>query len=43
MNCYNSLYDANNSDIKILCVLIRRLDKNVNNKDDINNVVVKKS
>jgi len=43
MSRYNSLYNINDNDIKILRVLIRRLDEDVNNKGDDDNVVIKRS
>jgi len=43
MSRYNSLYNINDTDIKILRVFIRRLDEDVNNKGDDDNVVIKRS
>jgi len=40
---YNSFYDASDNDIEILRVLIRQLNEDVDDKDNNDNVVVKKS
>lgn len=43
MSRYDSSYDASDSNTKILCVLMGRLDEGVNGKDDENDILIELS